>query len=128
MGAYKKSTPRLIKSYFASSTAVGAPAQRAPMTIASYICWVSYRAEERGRHYEILRSPAEGALMREGENCVGRRGSSQPVAQGEGRRAGAVLAPCFREDVGEVPRDGLLAQDERLGDLAVSTALVIHEQ
>jgi hypothetical protein len=45
------------------------------------------------------------------------------VAQGEGRRAGAVLDPCFGEDVGEMPRHGLLAQDQRLRDLAVGAAL-----
>jgi hypothetical protein len=50
-------------------------------------------------------------------------GSGQAVAQGEGRRARAVLDAGLGEDVRHVPRDRLLAQDQRLGDLAVGPAL-----
>ena len=48
-----------------------------------------------------------------------RRELGEVVAEGESRRAGAIVTPCLREDIADMDVYGALAEGEHRGDLAV---------
>src|SRR5688572_26707433 len=119
LGKVALSTSRTLNPRRARSMAVGEPAHRAPMTMASYTVNLRVDTTRRGNRRHRTDYPKSRSLEI-GYFCV--RVSDEVVLVGPGRGGGAARHAELVEDVADVTGHGLLADEQYLGDGAIRLA------